>query len=278
MPDPKTHLELALLEAIELPDGMSLGDLAAMIDDAVRAKASPRFGDVGVWPRDVGDGWLIVSAWLYEPNGDRTCHYYRVSWSMTDGMVSIGDDWQEVAQRWVDVGNDDNGEDDSMDEAVERPTGDQRKKLPAAAYAAPFMDGETFKAGMSKLPHHVASVTDPDDDATVDLPRLRNAMARFDQTDFSGFPKPDSARSKARRHLEAHADRLLQTRAEESEIKSLAHHRRVMRLAEADRLFVALSESPNLALAYAANDLVVDMGLDAPTDLVRLLSRLARGA
>lgn len=99
--------------------------------------------------------------------------------------------------------------------AVEAPTSDQRKDLPAEAYAAAWFDdgegsyksGGEFRSSKSKLPHHINTATDPNADGTVDLPRLRNALARFDQTDFSGFPS--GTEDKARRHIDKHADKLL---------------------------------------------------------------------
>lgn len=80
-------------------------------------------------------------------------------------------------------------------EAVKSPTMAARKNLPAAAYAAPFFadaDGDysaggTFVRSKSALPFHVRTATDVDSDDTVDIPRLRAALARFDQTDFARF-------------------------------------------------------------------------------------------
>ena len=54
----------------------------------------------------------------------------------------------------------------------------------------------------------------PNDNESVDVPRLRNALARFDQVDWSGFPSGTEAKSKA--HLERHADAVLKTRRENS--------------------------------------------------------------
>ena len=94
-------------------------------------------------------------------------------------------------------------------EAVEDPSDGERKDLPAAAFepCAFFNEDGDFVRSMSKLPHHINTATDPNDNETVDVPRLRNALARFDQTDFSGFP--DGTKEKAREHLEMHAKALL---------------------------------------------------------------------
>ena len=95
------------------------------------------------------------------------------------------------------------------DEAVADPTDDQRRDLPSAAFEpAAFVDEDgEFVRTKSKLPHHIRTVTDPNDNETVDLPRLRNALARFNQTDFSEFPP--NVRVEARAHLERHADAVL---------------------------------------------------------------------
>ena len=93
-------------------------------------------------------------------------------------------------------------------EAVQSPSASQRTNLPPEAYAAPFYSDEgEFLSSMSKLPHHINTVKDGSSDATVDVPRLRNAMARFGQVDWSSFP--DGAKTRARAHLERHADSLL---------------------------------------------------------------------
>ena len=108
-----------------------------------------------------------------------------------------------------------------MGDAVEEPTDAQRSNLPAAAFSpAAFYaneDGEFYRSGVflvskSKLPHHINSVEDPNDNDTVDVPRLRNALARFDQVDWSEFPEDTMMRTRA--HLERHADAILIGRQE----------------------------------------------------------------
>ena len=97
-------------------------------------------------------------------------------------------------------------------EAVKSPTMAARKSLPAAAYAAPFFadaDGDyspggTFLRSKSALPFHVRTATDVDSDDTVDIPRLRAALARFDQTDFARF---GDAAAKVKATAKARLDR-----------------------------------------------------------------------
>jgi len=117
---------------------------------------------------------------------------------------------QEDSESEVDAGY------NYKDEAVMDPTEKQRADLPSAAFEpAAFFDEEgEFLRGKSKLPHHINTATDPNDNETVDIPRLRNALARFNQTDFSDFG--DKVRVESRAHLERHADALLYG-AEEAE-------------------------------------------------------------
>lgn len=100
----------------------------------------------------------------------------------------------------------------SAKESVENPSKDQRTSLPSEAYSpCDYHDEDgNFLVSKSKLPHHVKTVNDPNEHDSVDLPRLRNALARFGQTDFSQFPPGTKARARA--HLERHADALLRSR------------------------------------------------------------------
>lgn len=93
-----------------------------------------------------------------------------------------------------------------------------RKNLPAAAYAAPFFAGEggaydakgTFQRSKSKLPFHTNGAKSVDATETVDVPRLRNALARFDQTDFAEFGSAaESVKATAKGRLDKAAKALL---------------------------------------------------------------------
>lgn len=97
-------------------------------------------------------------------------------------------------------------------EATTSPAMKARKNLPAAAYAAPFYAAEdgSYKAGgkfiasKSALPFHVNSAKDVGDTKTIDIPRLKNALARFDQTDFTRFGgDADAVKKEARKRLDA---------------------------------------------------------------------------
>jgi len=67
-------------------------------------------------------------------------------------------------------------------------------------------DGKTVPRSLRKLPHHDDSVTAGKDNGSVDLPHLRNALAREPQTDM-----PDADHAKAKSHLGAHAKELLES-------------------------------------------------------------------
>lgn len=90
--------------------------------------------------------------------------------------------------------------------------------LPDAAFAYIAPGGEKDEEGKTKprslryLPHHNKNVKDPDENDTVDIRHLRNALARLPQADI-----PEEAKEKARAHLVKHAKALLPSYQEESE-------------------------------------------------------------
>lgn len=87
--------------------------------------------------------------------------------------------------------------------------------LPDAAFAIILPGGEKDEEGkttprdLRKLPHHDSTVTNPNDDESVDIPHLNNALARVNQLDAT-----DAQIAEARAHLEAHQERI---QAEEEE-------------------------------------------------------------
>ncbi|MEM3646545.1 MAG: hypothetical protein QW334_00170 [Thermofilum sp.] len=90
--------------------------------------------------------------------------------------------------------------------------------LPDAAFAYIAPGGEKDEEGKTKprslryLPHHDKNVKDPDENDTVDIPHLKNALARLPQADI-----PQDAKEKAKAHLLKHAKALLPSYQEESE-------------------------------------------------------------
>lgn len=93
------------------------------------------------------------------------------------------------------------------EEKKERPPD---SKLPDAAFALVKKDssGKVVRA----LPHHGPGAKSPTDNSSVDIGRLRNALARINQV--KGFSKSEI--SGAQSHLDAHARVLLKTRKEEA--------------------------------------------------------------
>lgn len=73
--------------------------------------------------------------------------------------------------------------------------------LPDAAFAAIEMsDGDKGKEALRHLPHHSASVTDPNDNGSVDFRRLQDALICLDRIQI-----PDELKREARLHVEQHA-------------------------------------------------------------------------
>lgn len=72
-----------------------------------------------------------------------------------------------------------------------------------------YKQGETEDKRARHLPHHGPGVTDPNDDDTVDLPHLRNALARVNQIKpITDSITAEELRKKALAHLQGHAQRL----------------------------------------------------------------------
>ncbi len=79
--------------------------------------------------------------------------------------------------------------------------------------------GKTLQA-YRHLPHHNKNVKSPTENTSVDIPHLRNALARVNQVkplieNKVGFI------SRAKSHLEAHAKALLKTRKEKASMKEV---------------------------------------------------------
>src|SRR3989344_3356552 len=127
--------------------------------------------------------------------------------------------------------------------------------LPDAAFAAILPGGKKDKEGkivprsLRKLPHHTAKVSSPDDNSSVDLPHLRNALVRANQ------PKTDlgDKRSSAISHLTKHAKALLpsyktkkESRDTEVEEKEIANEVKYITQEALDTVTATLQEELNL--------------------------------
>lgn len=82
--------------------------------------------------------------------------------------------------------------------------------LPDSAFAIILSGGKKDNTGktvprtLRKLPHHNASVKSSTENSSVDIPHLRNALARLPQSDLTQEQK-----TKAEKHLQNHAKELL---------------------------------------------------------------------
>ena len=91
----------------------------------------------------------------------------------------------------------------------------------AFAYIAPGGElddeGKTVPRTLRYLPHHNETVKDPDDNESVDIPHLRNALARVDQAALD-----EEAKKQAKDHLMKHAQVLLEAYKMTKEQKAAA--------------------------------------------------------
>ena len=112
--------------------------------------------------------------------------------------------------------------DDSLEMMKAQWTAKYINDLPDAAFAyienggTKDADGKTTPRSLRYLPHHDKSVTSGTDDDTVDLPHLKNALARVGQSSLS-----DAAKAKALKHLQAHAKALNVGEAAEKKVKKI---------------------------------------------------------
>jgi len=111
--------------------------------------------------------------------------------------------------------------------------------LPDAAFAIiepAYLRGETKDKRCRHLPHHKPNVRDPDENSTVDLPHLRNALARCGQIKpVTNSISVEELRERARRHLERHAEALLKTRREKKSPCESAKESLIKRLREIEK-------------------------------------------
>jgi hypothetical protein len=212
----KDHLALAFSDALD-----AMGWSPDMEDEGMEDPDFRFYTEGGTLPDSV-----VMEAYRDHPY---TCVYLRMPYGRdADGMFTFGD--PTVVDRKVVY---DEAPDGSVKlaafiganlpgvEAVASPGITQRRNLPAAAFAAPFFadeegnyspDAQRFMRSKSALPFHVNSAQSVDSMTTVDVPRLRAALSRFDQTDFTRFGSyAATVKAKARKLLDAAAKALLPT-------------------------------------------------------------------
>lgn len=249
MKTPRPDQTIAFLKAVEatinLMDGETIMAYASALDDAARthcllilsdmaeaAGYDPTLEDMGqedpdfrCYQEDAGADYVVMSCCRDHP-------WMRVLMKMpysrdVNGVFTFGaHQIVQVKRTYEPVPEPDAALAEFVGlslpaaEAVASPSMKQRKNLPAAAYAAPFFAGDdgaykaggTFQRSKSKLPFHVNAAKSVDSMETVDVPRLRNAMARFDHTDFASFgDAADAVKAKAKARLDKAAKALLPT-------------------------------------------------------------------
>lgn len=238
-------LFLATEAAINLKDGETLQAYSQALEEAARQRClsmlcdmaeaagyDPTLEDMGhkdpefrCWSEDAGADFIVMRAYRDHPYASLLLKmpYTRDAAGVFDfgahQVVTVkrtfepAPEGEQALSDFIGVGL-------PASEAVEKPTTTQRRNLPASAFAAPFLAdaagkyaaGGTFQRSKSKLPFHVNTAKSVDAMETVDVPRLRNALARFDQTDFSEFgDAAATVKAKAKSRLDKAAKALLPT-------------------------------------------------------------------
>lgn len=213
-----------------LGDAAQIVALQALNDAAIEAGYDPEMEDMGMedpdfraYTDDAGADYIVLRASRSHPWMSMCL---RMSYTRDNaGLFTFGAPEIVVPRRVYDVHPEPAkalgefvGANLPAVEAVEKPAMKARKNLPAAAYAAPFFAGPdggyspggTFLRSKSALPFHVNTAKDVDSTETVDVPRLRAALSRFEQTDFSRFGDAAGAvKAKAKARLDKAAKAVL---------------------------------------------------------------------
>lgn len=215
----------------------ALGEAARAIvlqllnDEAIAAGYDPELEDMGMedpdfraYTDDAAADYIVLRCHRDHP---WMCLSLRMTYTRDNaGTFTFGAPEVVIPRRMFDVAPDGAkqlgqfvGANLPATEAVKSATAAQRRNLPAAAYAAPFFadDAGNYNPGSQKflrsksaLPFHVNTAQSVDSMTTVDVPRLRAALARFDQTDFSRFGEfAATVKAKAKSRLEAAAKEVL---------------------------------------------------------------------
>jgi hypothetical protein len=175
-----------------------------------------KFDDV--WMAEVMVDKAIFSIFKDKPNDGVRMRHYAVKYNrdIKKGTFEFGET-KEVRRMTVFEPIDSTSE-----KAVAKAawTAASINNLPDAAFAVILPGGKKDKEGktvprsLRMLPHHNANVKSPSENSSVDLPHLRNGLARASQ---SKMPAADKAKAIA--HLQAHAKELLKTAKTEKACK-----------------------------------------------------------
>lgn len=205
----RTH-EVVVQKDITLATGESLQAYTQKVRDAgcKYVKQKLNLGkESGCYPVEVFSKSVIFDVYQYGPNVDESTRYryFAAAYTRKDDGAFEFSTLTEV-ERVISY----------QPKATATPvtkatwSAAQINDLPDAAFAVILSggkkdaSGKTTPRGLRMFPHHTASVKSGTENTTVDLPHLRNALARLNQADM---PTPDKTKAKA--HLMAHAKELL---------------------------------------------------------------------
>ncbi|MCM8808166.1 MAG: hypothetical protein NC926_09575, partial [Candidatus Omnitrophica bacterium] len=169
-----------------------------------------------------------ISAWssLYHDELlQENIHFYTIDFEKEDKYMieelkkeleEIKKKYEELRNFFLEIANEDEKKEDLFIEELRGKTKEYEvwsrafiNDLPDAAFAVILPGGEKDEEGkttprsLRKLPHHNKNVKNPNEHDSVDLPHLRNALARLPQTDI-----PEKYRKIAEEHLWKHAKAL----------------------------------------------------------------------
>lgn len=196
---------------ITLATGESLATYAQKVRDAgtkyVRQKLNlGTKSDCSCYPIEIFSKSVIFDVYQYGPNVNESdrCRYYAVAYARKDDGSFEFSTLTEV-ERVV-------GYQAKGTAAVTKAqwSAAEINNLPDAAFAVILpggkkdASGKTTPRSLRMLPHHSSGVKSGAENGSVDLPHLRNALARLEQSKM-----PAGDKSKARAHLMAHAKELL---------------------------------------------------------------------
>lgn len=196
---------------ISLATGESLGVYAQKIRDAgtkyIKQKLNLVPKESSCYPVEIFSKSVIFDVYRYGPNIDETkrCTYYAAAYTRKDDGSFEFSTLTEV-ERVVGY----QAKDSTTPTTKALWSTAMVNNLPDAAFALILpggkkdSEGKTTPRSLRMLPHHNASVKSASENSSVDLPHLRNALARLEQANISS-----SQKATARAHLMAHAKELL---------------------------------------------------------------------
>jgi hypothetical protein len=216
MPESTEVLKIDILveKSIDLLQGESLDQFSCALNDSGRPVVSRKLNltkNDGSYMAQVFDG---VSIWsIYSNNGGDKSGYYALTYSRdTQGNFTFGDIVEVRRTTTYEPVGTLSKTTKSMWVEAEKAVWNTAfvNNLPDSAFALILSggkkdgEGKTVPRSLRMFPHHGSDVKSGTENTSVDLPHLRNALARVPQAKISA-----SYRAKALAHLQAHAKQLL---------------------------------------------------------------------